>query len=504
MALPIKPSDTQEGCNPISSNCVIWQGPDIPCIQLCTGDSVSDVVAKMAEKLCTIANQLDISLLDLSCFNPIFPTPQNFRDVIQLIVNRVCALENPVVNPDAPVATPCPDDCIITIAPCFQETDFLGNLITTLPLKDYVIKIGNELCSTISNITALQTSVTTLRADVDYILANCCSTTPPEIFITSDGCIGSGVTMTIQSFVKDLETAYCNLQLLVGGSDIPSVLSSVCLSDDDDQLSQLPATVPYRSIPGWNTGASNLALSLENLYLAFCDLRSYALDRITTLETELAACCAPSCDDFNFSMYGTGVRGRKFIDLFFSGTIPSGFDYCGGDTTAAVVVTNFKTPTAVSSTYNEDIITNITTGSTLSINVSDFAVTEFSIGYEIYVSLCVTNGTISCTKERTVTVYNSNWCTDRAFTLSSANIAPGTGNLTLSYSNLAPVNAAIPTTFTATLYTAAGTLVSTVTLSGTSYTWAGPYVTGGTYYVEIVSTQGTESITCTTSVIAVA
>ena len=30
-------------CSPISSNCVVWQGPDIPCIQLCTGDTVSDV-----------------------------------------------------------------------------------------------------------------------------------------------------------------------------------------------------------------------------------------------------------------------------------------------------------------------------------------------------------------------------------------------------------------------------------------------------------------------------
>ena len=35
-------------CSPISSNCVIWQGPDIPCIKLCTGDTVSDVVAKLA------------------------------------------------------------------------------------------------------------------------------------------------------------------------------------------------------------------------------------------------------------------------------------------------------------------------------------------------------------------------------------------------------------------------------------------------------------------------
>ena len=33
------------GCNPVSSNCVVWQGPDLACIDLCKGDTVSNVVA---------------------------------------------------------------------------------------------------------------------------------------------------------------------------------------------------------------------------------------------------------------------------------------------------------------------------------------------------------------------------------------------------------------------------------------------------------------------------
>ena len=31
-------------CNPVSSNCVVWQGPTLECIDLCKGDTVSDVV----------------------------------------------------------------------------------------------------------------------------------------------------------------------------------------------------------------------------------------------------------------------------------------------------------------------------------------------------------------------------------------------------------------------------------------------------------------------------
>ena len=51
----MKPTNIyKHGCDPISSNCVIWQGPDIECINLCKWDSVSDVVYKLAQELCTV------------------------------------------------------------------------------------------------------------------------------------------------------------------------------------------------------------------------------------------------------------------------------------------------------------------------------------------------------------------------------------------------------------------------------------------------------------------
>ena len=47
-------NNNNTGCNPISSNCVIWQGPDIDCgsnFKICNGDTVSDVVANLAAEL---------------------------------------------------------------------------------------------------------------------------------------------------------------------------------------------------------------------------------------------------------------------------------------------------------------------------------------------------------------------------------------------------------------------------------------------------------------------
>jgi hypothetical protein len=94
MALPIQPTNTQAGCNPVSSNCVIWQGPDIPCITLCRGDSISDVTYKVAIEICTLAEQLSLTNpgFDLTCFSPICPKPENIHDLIQFILDQLCAL----------------------------------------------------------------------------------------------------------------------------------------------------------------------------------------------------------------------------------------------------------------------------------------------------------------------------------------------------------------------------------------------------------------------------
>src|SRR5689334_13204727 len=92
MSIPTN-KENDAGCSPISSNCVIWQGPDIPCIKLCKGDNISDVTAKLAKELCTVLDYLDIKNYDLECFNPVCPTLTNFQELIQFIITQLCNLQ---------------------------------------------------------------------------------------------------------------------------------------------------------------------------------------------------------------------------------------------------------------------------------------------------------------------------------------------------------------------------------------------------------------------------
>lgn len=87
----MKPINTdQSGCSPISSNCIIWQGPDIECLKLCKGDTVSEVVYKLATELCDIMTTLKITSYDLTCLNLGSCEPKDFQELIQLLIDKIC------------------------------------------------------------------------------------------------------------------------------------------------------------------------------------------------------------------------------------------------------------------------------------------------------------------------------------------------------------------------------------------------------------------------------
>ena len=85
--IPTNSSISTNGCDNISSNCVVWQGPDIACIDLCSGDTISEVTKKIGDKVCQIitdgvtANP-SLTGLDLSCLDLI---PKKFKNPILIM-----------------------------------------------------------------------------------------------------------------------------------------------------------------------------------------------------------------------------------------------------------------------------------------------------------------------------------------------------------------------------------------------------------------------------------
>jgi hypothetical protein len=157
--IPTK-NNSHNGCDPISSNCVIWQGPDIPCIELCNGDTVSEVVAKLAEKVCDLIDATcecnpELSI-DPSCL--VVEDPTNLDQVLQAIIDLLCAQK----GGDS-------EQIIVVYPECLREGD-----IVQAPIQDYVVVLANKICEILTQLTIIQNAIVDLtsRSQRYFILYN--------------------------------------------------------------------------------------------------------------------------------------------------------------------------------------------------------------------------------------------------------------------------------------------------------------------------------------------
>ncbi len=264
-------------CSPISSNCVIWQGPTISCINLCTGDTISDVVSNLATELCTLLDQTNVTNYDLTCLGITSCGPQDFQALIQLLINKICELQGLPVN-ELQSTSACPD-CLVSVAPCFVE-----NGQTTMQLIDYVQMIANKICDLIETIADLQQQIDNLDIRVT-VLEN----TPPPSFTLpsiavdctlSDGIIVGGNAYTIDlilnALVNDDTYGYC---ALLGATALPadiiSAVSGACITSTTPTLSNAPTPYGTEYLGSWVNTPTTVADAITNIWIVLCDIYQY-------------------------------------------------------------------------------------------------------------------------------------------------------------------------------------------------------------------------------------
>jgi hypothetical protein len=304
-------------CSPISSNCVIWQGPDIPCINLCAGDTVSDVIAKLATELCTILDQLNVTNYDLSCFNSSICPPVNFQELIQFLINHICELEG-VTPTDKSVPT-CPD-CVVSVASCFIE-----GTTTTMQLVDYVNMIANRVCSILTAITDLQNQINELDIRVTVlenepppvftlptILVDCTLQTSPYIGF---GGSATPINTVLEALINDDTFGYCALRTATGlPAELQAAVASQCITSGTTSLVYgTPMGTAY--LGTWVGSPSTVADAITDLWISICDIRTY----LESFTINVADTSTINLD------YTAGLLTAKIID---TGWIPlNGFGY---------------------------------------------------------------------------------------------------------------------------------------------------------------------------------
>lgn len=294
-------------CSPVSSNCVIWQGPDIPCIKLCKGDTISDVTYKLATELCTILDYLKVTGYDLSCFNLASCAPNTFQELIQFLIDRICELEN--IKPTG--TTPPSDD--IANYPLQAAACFGGGTVT---LVSYVNQIANRICEIIDDIDEINNSIASLDIRVTALE----SAAPPSFTMpsfTPDCTIGSlpagsqFINLILQSFINDV---WCDFYQVTGSTtDLISAVNAICIADSDAQLFNPPNV--FSDNPNWvqNAGYATVADAINNIWIVLCDVYNYAASLASTI---LAAAVVPTGGVMPWA--GTGAIA------------PTGWAFCTG------------------------------------------------------------------------------------------------------------------------------------------------------------------------------
>jgi hypothetical protein len=262
-------------CSPTSSNCVIWGGPDLACINVCKGDSVTDVVAKLATELCTLLDTFNISAYDISCFNLVNCAPQTFTDLINFLIVKICELENatPSNGGGTNPSTGCPTDCIITVAPCF-----VVGTATTMTLTEYAIAIGEKVCAIIDTnalqqaaINDLDVRVTTLEdapAPVIPVLEVTLTQTLPSIPSLSGT---QPVETVVQSYINQIWFPY--VAITGNSGQLAATISNQTVASTD--LSKVnPAAQMSAQYAGlWTAPTGTIAGTLNNVWACIKDLR---------------------------------------------------------------------------------------------------------------------------------------------------------------------------------------------------------------------------------------
>ena len=441
-------------CNNISSNCVVWQGPDIPCIELCTGDTVSDVVAALAQKLCDLViPEPNADGLDLLCVLPQGQgQPALLKDVVQLIINYVCDQES-----GTEFALPT-----IPLPSCLYHDDpNTGEEVTALVLDQYAIFLASEICKILDEINLINTQledherrIQILEDCVLDINGNCnIGGGDPDVF---SSCILPNQTVAASVLLLALETAFCNLQDTVGAPPLitAAINQAGCIAGSDAMLG---SAATYGGVSGWINTPTTLAHAVGNAWIVICDMHQ-------AIQTIQANCCPGPCDETVFayetSIITNSVGNATGVEFIFSNSnIPSGFTDCGGQTTISITDVNgvLANQNFVFSNYagtNTPFVFNL---STSSLNL--FANLSTSIPF------CITNGTDQCeetltslveatitcptdlqisdiTEESAVLSFTNTLGTSAIFKVTLTDLDDGSGNDIITVSNL-PLSASI-------------------------------------------------------------
>lgn len=310
----------------LSGKAVKWDGPNIPCLDLCTGDTVTSVLYKMGTRVCElVADYEDLATLDFQCIIDLCtdcPQDYSIKTIIQLLLDNDCKLKDLITSLENQINNVENGGIVLNLnLKCVEvELAKICRDTTNYTINDLLQCLINIICDNELEITdygarilALEQLVCSLQ---DVVVAG--EYTEPDIDVSCitgnpapDNLIHNEATTLIA------QTA-CDIREDLGASaDVDNAIAQSCLTD-------------FLTNPDIIQSPQNLAQDEKNKWVVICEV----LDRLRDIEDN---CCSPVCSDISigFSVaYDEGTNEYTFTFNNGTGTfVPLGFTDCGSTMT---------------------------------------------------------------------------------------------------------------------------------------------------------------------------
>ena len=480
------------GCNPLSSNCVVWQGPDLDCIDVCQGDTISDIVAKIAEEICDTANTAARGRIADSEINGIVQkcitvsqgrSAENLQELLQFIIDKICETDDALSRTAAAdpkgfataYSMPLPEAAQFDQGSTRIKKQVLYDEVTD---TGWVITIGNYMAGLQDSVTSIQRTLENHEERIANLERSAGGTTiggarttaygsntvrptsvdangnpiTPTGSVATGGARGGGImsagaeqvvsryllsgTVTAGKLVSEVEKQLFELRRATGRPS--ELLKAIAYQQQNLALEdRLNGTGNMGLINGFNGSPRTVADAIKNLWITTNDMRAAVAD--------LKATTTPSgCKDIVFDCIATIKRTSggawSYLGLDFRGSsIPTGYRDSGTGRQTKITITDaslnvFTTFVDVSGRYQ----------SNQPLQLSDLGTVDKTSNLVVKVEFAVSNETNDCGETVTLNVTNASPCptltssgsTENSISYTYSNVGLASGGSAKVYVNL--------------------------------------------------------------------
>lgn len=195
---------TTDCAEKVSSTCTIWDGPDIACLGITNGQTMTDVETLIANKICDLIGTVNVSDTELcdDLIARLGTKDKNIANLLQVLADYSCSLKQLINNLIGEGTTPPPEPTIVVDFKCLT-TNNDPCAPPNYSLSGIFQILINNICDIQTQINTVQTTVVTnvnntIATSIGSVLQTCL---PNRIINTGTG---AGAKVTIRGLMPPL------------------------------------------------------------------------------------------------------------------------------------------------------------------------------------------------------------------------------------------------------------------------------------------------------------